>query len=214
MQTGSKGLDTFKDFIRDNSALYALRSDNSKVQIGVSFKHILKKYNIQSENTEPHHPNQNSAEHSIQDVKQTSAKILDQTGALNKEAFPNLSESLGYWLGIAENKGNALTYWILADNKQVLARSLVSLVQENEANKQAPVAGEVLDPDAVEVEGSGTKDISLNLLLEIVNSLTPVLDPTEVNGFQPEQHIGLEFIHKDDKGVPTKATVVEVDEDT
>eukprot|EP00957_Ditylum_brightwellii_P054872 4159388-Ditylum_brightwellii.AAC.1 len=79
-------------------------------------------------------------------------------------AFPNSSARLGHWFGVAENKSDALTYWILADNKQVLSRSLVCPVQENKANQQTPVAGEVLDPDVIEVEGSGTKDTSLNLL--------------------------------------------------
>eukprot|EP00957_Ditylum_brightwellii_P185338 14112436-Ditylum_brightwellii.AAC.1 len=36
----------------------------------------------------------------------------------DEESFPKSKERFGYWLGIAENKGDTLTYWILADNKQ------------------------------------------------------------------------------------------------
>ena len=74
MRTESEGSQTFEDFIRENGAPYAL-------QTGHSFKNILRKYNIRSENTEPHRPTQNPAERRIQDVKRISAKILDRTGA-------------------------------------------------------------------------------------------------------------------------------------
>eukprot|EP00957_Ditylum_brightwellii_P158798 12087339-Ditylum_brightwellii.AAC.1 len=36
----------------------------------------------------------------------------------DKESSPKRKERLGHWIGVAENKGNTLTYWILADNKQ------------------------------------------------------------------------------------------------
>eukprot|EP00957_Ditylum_brightwellii_P093103 7088300-Ditylum_brightwellii.AAC.1 len=51
------------------------------MQTGISFKHILRKYNIKSKNTEPTHQHQNPAERRIQDEKRTSANILDCTGA-------------------------------------------------------------------------------------------------------------------------------------
>eukprot|EP00957_Ditylum_brightwellii_P137329 10469788-Ditylum_brightwellii.AAC.1 len=81
MQTESEGPGVFKDSIRDNGALYALQSNNTKMQPGLSFRKVLRKCNIQSENMEPHHPQQNSAEHLIQIVKRLSTKILDKTGS-------------------------------------------------------------------------------------------------------------------------------------
>eukprot|EP00957_Ditylum_brightwellii_P103912 7916934-Ditylum_brightwellii.AAC.1 len=51
------------------------------MQTGVSFRKILRKYNIRSENTEPLHPQQNPAERQIQDFKQLSTKTMDRTGA-------------------------------------------------------------------------------------------------------------------------------------
>eukprot|EP00957_Ditylum_brightwellii_P003485 263694-Ditylum_brightwellii.AAC.1 len=103
------------------------------MQTGVSFREILRKYNIRSENTEPHNPQQNPAERRIQDVKQMCTKIMHRTGApaflwffcmlcavmlLNFTALESLDERLGHWLGVAENKGDTLTYWVLAENKQ------------------------------------------------------------------------------------------------
>eukprot|EP00957_Ditylum_brightwellii_P015994 1204976-Ditylum_brightwellii.AAC.1 len=81
MRTESEGPQAFEDFIRENGAPYALHSNNAKMQTGKSFKSILQKYNICSKHTEPDHPTQTPAEHHIQDVKRTSAKILDWAGA-------------------------------------------------------------------------------------------------------------------------------------
>eukprot|EP00957_Ditylum_brightwellii_P172086 13101088-Ditylum_brightwellii.AAC.1 len=80
-KTENEGLAVFEDFIQDNGAPYALRSDNAKMQTGVSFRKILHKHNIRSENTEPHHLQQNPVERHIQDVKRTCTKIMDRTGA-------------------------------------------------------------------------------------------------------------------------------------
>mmetsp|Transcript_1296 Transcript_1296/g.1575 ORF Transcript_1296/g.1575 Transcript_1296/m.1575 type:complete len:358 (+) Transcript_1296:276-1349(+) len=60
----------------------------------------------------------------------------------------------------------------------------------------------------------GKQDFSLDLLSELVNSPTPIWDPTTVNGFEAKDHIDFEFIHKDKRGIPTKAKVIEVDEET
>ena len=40
-------------------------------------------------------------------------------------SFPDTTKKPGQFMGIAENKGDNLTYWILTDNKQVIARSVV-----------------------------------------------------------------------------------------
>eukprot|EP00957_Ditylum_brightwellii_P129636 9889195-Ditylum_brightwellii.AAC.1 len=156
MKTENEGPDAFEDFIRDNGAPYALRSDNAKIQIGVSFRKILCKYNIRSKNTKPHHPQQNPAERCIQDVKRMYTKIMDRAGApafswffcmlyvvmlLNFTALESLAEQLGHWLGVAENKGDTLTYWILTENKQVLTCSLMRPVDEHEINHCASRSG-------------------------------------------------------------------------
>eukprot|EP00957_Ditylum_brightwellii_P096055 7317980-Ditylum_brightwellii.AAC.1 len=102
MKTENEDPDVFEDFIQDNEAPYTLRSSNAKMQTGVSFRKTLCKYNSRSENTEPHHPQQNPAE-------SIGISWLDYTTS---------DERLGHWLGVAENKGDLLTYLILTENKQ------------------------------------------------------------------------------------------------
>eukprot|EP00957_Ditylum_brightwellii_P022187 1673981-Ditylum_brightwellii.AAC.1 len=161
--------------------LEALRSDNAKTQTGISFTEILCKYNSKSEHTEPCHPQQNPAERRIQDVKRTSAKILDRT----------------------------------VDNKQVLTRSLVRPVDDKEPNLRTNNSGEALDMAVAEFEGSQPETQSeLNLLSELVKSPIPTVDSSEINGFDIREHISLEFIRKDQCEAPTKATVIEVDDET
>ena len=44
----------------------------------------------------------------------------------NENSWPSSKERSGYWLGVADNIGDFLTYWIFDDqSKQVLARSVV-----------------------------------------------------------------------------------------
>eukprot|EP00957_Ditylum_brightwellii_P005992 453688-Ditylum_brightwellii.AAC.1 len=67
LRTESQGPQAFQDFIWDNGAPYALCSNNSKMQTGISFTNILKRYIIKSEHTESKHPTQNPAERHIKD---------------------------------------------------------------------------------------------------------------------------------------------------
>eukprot|EP00957_Ditylum_brightwellii_P062054 4708953-Ditylum_brightwellii.AAC.1 len=62
-----------------------------------------------------------------------------------------------------------------------------------------------------EVEGSQP---ILDLLLDLVNSPMPGVDPSEINDVDATEHIGFDFVHKDKHKVPTKTKVIEVDEDT
>ena len=80
---------------------------------------------------------------------------------VHSDVFPNAEDRLGHWLGVAENKGDALTYWILADNNQVLARSLICPVDEKELNARTAEPGESIDPAVTEVEGSTSSKPSL-----------------------------------------------------
>jgi len=132
----------------------------------------------------------------------------------DKDSFPDADERLGHWLGVAENKGDTLTYWILSDNKTVIARSLVRPVEDYEVNKRTPEAGEILDPIAAKSEGSPPASPGLDLLSEMCNSSPPEFDITQINGFNANDHIGLEFLKKDSRNVPAKAKVIEVDEET
>ena len=84
-------------------------------------------------------------------------------------------------------------------------------VEAHEINHRASQSGEILDPVVEEVEGSQP---TLDLLSDLVNSPIPVVDPSDVNGFDATEHIGFEFVRNDKSKVPTKTTVIEVDEDT
>ena len=252
LKTESEGPEALEDFIRNFGAPYALRSDNAKMQTSHLFNKIMRKYNIKAEYTEPHHPQQNPAERRIQDIKCTTAKVMDRTGTpeflwfyamsyvtqvLNHTAleslkgitplqacygvtpdisallqfhfyepiyyyeeasFPATEEKFGHWLGVAENQGDALTYFILAENNQILSRSLVRPITDTEKNLRCPVSTEQNDPEVAVIEGSNDPDVSsdkLRLLSVAVNSITPEFDPSQVNGSVPDlsKFIGAEF---------------------
>jgi Reverse transcriptase (RNA-dependent DNA polymerase) len=58
----------------------------------------------------------------------------------NENSWPSSKERSGYWLGVAENIGDFLTYWIFDDqSKQVLARSVVRPYNKNKRVKWDPV---------------------------------------------------------------------------
>jgi len=127
---------------------------------------------------------------------------------------------------VAENKGDALTYWLLTDKGSVIARSLVRAVEEYEVNPRAihessgndgfqgsGETGESFRGDSFKTPTEGDSDpaLELDLLSEITNSAMPLIDKTE---FQVSDHIGLEFVRKDPAGVPVKTKVIEVDDET
>ena len=125
-------------------------------------------------------------------------------------SFPASQEKLGHWLGVTKNMGDTLTYWILADNNEILARLLVQPVEDGEVNKCV----ETLQ-----------RDLSLDLLSDCMINEQPIKDDTldlsRVNGvtssndqFDPNNHIELQFIQTDKNNVPTRTEVVEVDKDT
>jgi hypothetical protein len=81
MRRESEGPAALEDLVRDIGAPTFLRNDNSKMQTGLKWRDVLRKYCIGEQTTEPHHPQQNPAERRIQEVKKFSQKIMDRTGA-------------------------------------------------------------------------------------------------------------------------------------
>ena len=60
------------------------------------------------------------------DISALQFKFYEPLLYLNPESsFPNSSEACGRFLGIAENVGDCMTYWILTKKKTVIARSTV-----------------------------------------------------------------------------------------
>ena len=55
----------------------------------------------------------------------------------HKACFPKTGEHSGQFVGIAKNKGDAPTYWILNNDNQLLARSVVQSTTGEDPNLQA-----------------------------------------------------------------------------
>jgi hypothetical protein len=69
-------------------------------------------------------------------------------------SYPNSNEKAGYWLGVADNVGDCLTYYILTDDKhQVLARSVVRSATRSETNYRLqfdPIIESLVDKEYTE----------------------------------------------------------------
>jgi hypothetical protein len=69
-------------------------------------------------------------------------------------SYPNSNEKAGYWLGVADNVGDCLTYYILTDDKhQVLARIVVRSATRSETNYRLqfdPIIESLVDKEYIE----------------------------------------------------------------
>ena len=72
--------ETLEDFLRDHGAMFGLKSDNAKAEIGSAVQSILRLYAIKDAQSEPHMEWQNNIERRIQDVKRLSSNIMDRVG--------------------------------------------------------------------------------------------------------------------------------------
>ena len=104
-----------------------------------------------------------------------------------ESSFPHTQEKFGHWLGVAENKGDALTYLILADNFQVLTWSLVPPITDTKKNLRCPMTTKQYDPAVARIEGSDEDEPDVpserfRMVSEAVNTDIPKFDPTQVNG--------------------------------
>ena len=72
---------TLTDFIRKWGAMNGLFSDNTKAQTSLAVQDILRQYNIDDMQSEPHQQNQNPAERRIQEVKAMTNVMMDRAGA-------------------------------------------------------------------------------------------------------------------------------------
>ena len=90
------GNEALEQFIADHGAPFHIRSDNAQMELSKNWRSILRKYNISSSTTEPHHSWQNHAERRIQEYKKGVNRILDRTGAPSNLWF----YALLLWVGI------------------------------------------------------------------------------------------------------------------
>ena len=151
-----------------------------------------------------------------------------------ENSFPNVKEQFGHWLGVAENKGDALTYYILTENKQILVHLLVRPITNTEAKLRCPTSTILHNSNASEIEkgsngynNSKSSKVSpeklsldMGLLSELVNSNAPEFDPMQVNwynapnGQELYKFIGVKFVFKDKCNVSFQAKVIKVNKET
>ena len=91
-------------------------------------------------------------------------------------------------MGIAENQGNALTYWILTDDNHLLACSVVRSTVAQEPNKWASTS--------TESKGSTAPDpATLDLMSDLVGGSVD---------FNPVAYLGYFFVRADTHSIPPK----------
>jgi len=114
----------------------------------------------------------------------------------------------------------------MTDKRTVIARSMVRPVRDGEPNPRAVAesrssagiqgseeTGESFRGDSFQPkpEVDSETSLQLDLLSEMMNSSMPTVDKTE---FDPNDHIGLQFIRRDNAGLAVSTKVVEVDDET
>jgi len=119
----------------------------------------------------------------------------------NKPAFPKSKELLGYWVGMAENIGDALTYWIITPDFKLLARS--TLHPAYHPGHQNLCQAEGVDVEAFRPPLNADARVE-DIIASEKTRIFPTIDPNNIVGYQ--------FI-KNHNGFPHKAKVIEPMED-
>ena len=102
----------------------------------------------------------------------------------NEDSWPSSKERACYWLGVSENIGDYLTYWILDDQtKQVLARSVVRPYDRNLRVKWDPVIAS--RPVRVTAHHGGDIKPTASKIKEKMSNLEDAFDKQEPD---PEPH--------------------------
>ena len=114
-------------------------------------------------------------------------------------------------MGIAENKGDALTFWVLTGRRTVIARSVIrSAFNPLEPNKRQGFNINIPH----DIEGSSEPSLE-NPTIQSTDK-TPTIDlllaseVTKSKGmptFKPDEAMGVVFIHDNSRGVPTRSTI-------
>ncbi|MGH3054674.1 MAG: hypothetical protein ACRDL7_06820, partial [Gaiellaceae bacterium] len=65
-----------EDFVREEGAPNELFTDNAGEEIGPEWTRICRRFCMDTETSEPHHPNQNKAERRIQDIKRLTRLMI------------------------------------------------------------------------------------------------------------------------------------------
>ena len=72
----------------------------------------------------------------------------------HEESFPHSKERTGYWVGVADNVGDSLTYWIYDDQaKRLFARSVVRPFNNNKRVKWDPAFASISPKNTAKIGG-------------------------------------------------------------
>ena len=116
------------------------------------------------------------------------------------KGFPSkTNEKLGRWVGVAENKGDLMTFWIMdQETRMVVARSNVRPVSSDDPNTRlAPVGGEV------------STRVSQKPIIMSTGDLCNDPPDAKLPQFSPEELLGVSFLHQPDPdGQTLRARVV------
>ena len=101
------------------------------------------------------------------------------------ESFPDTQEHVGHFLGVSENCGDALTFYILTKDEQIISRSVVR-------------KWTATNPNFLPMPKTQDK--------EILYHLGSILNVPKLPSVDPLSFIGEKITHKF-RGVPIKATI-------
>jgi hypothetical protein len=122
---------------------------------------------------------------------------------------PNTKEKTGRWVGVAEDVGDCLTYWIFTDDtQQCIARSAVrTRLDSDQVNLRAEFPGPLTTEEGEENRDSSSP---YNGVYALSDAGKPVLDSSEarVPKFSPEELVGRSFLKQMDNGDVLRAEVV------
>ena len=115
---------------------------------------------------------------------------------------PDKSECLGRWVGVAQDKGDALTYFVLThDTQQVVVRSNVRPAKD----PLFPNPSARPSPDSGSLTAGGEAARSTPVLMSLSD-----IDPAalELPKYSPEELLGLTFLRETEDGDKIRAKIV------
>ena len=102
----------------------------------------------------------------------------------HEEKWPHSNERPGYWVGVAHNVGDPLTYWIYDDQaKRLFARSVVRPFSNNLRVKWDPAFASIPFKNTAKIGG----DIMPNKQIRM-SELSEAMDPYDQDEEDPESH--------------------------
>ena len=128
--------------------------------------------------------------------------------------FPSQSkEKRGRWVGVAENIGDTLTYYVLTDDtQQVIARSVLRPVTNNDQNLRAdnpsPKDGEEIDVDDSDIDNSPCNNSPTFHLKSFTRDFGSNQSPMILPKFSPEELLQRTFVYPTSNGQKVRTEII------